>query len=174
MNAGSRSSPSVCRASSIARPAWRITWMLPGSVISSKNQPQLVCISIACRSISRSAKIRRRSSGARSRGACREKNASTASSDHRLRMRATASSRASRGSWTRRSSASADLGARVSLTMSTASLSGSRQACDHPGCAPLWHPHSRRQRSTPWVQLQDVLSWMTTSCVGGWAARYSP
>ena len=55
----------------------------------------------------------------------------------------------------RRSSKS---GASASRSQSSASRSGARQAWFQPGCAPVWQPQSLRQRSTPCAQLQEVLS----------------
>ena len=43
-----------------------------------------------------------------------------------------------------------------------------------PGCDPVQHPQSERQRSTPCAQLHDEFSTIRTSRSGGKRSRYSP
>src|SRR5438105_8251307 len=155
----------------MARPAYSITFTVSMPETSSKNQPQLVYISMAWRSISISLSTATTSLCESWREECRIRKLSIESGE-RSSTTLMYSSRASQGSRSRSLAALSKSLLTLSRSQSNAARSGPRQCCSQevPELQPQWLFH----RSMPWEQLQAGFSKIFTSTVGGCFSQNSP
>src|SRR5450432_3246643 len=124
---------------------------------SSKNQPQLVYISIKCLCVSSSFSVVTCSSALNAWLACSAKKASTLASE-RFRITRIYASLADHGSLSNGLPRSSNTGFSLSRKKSSAARNGPRHSWFQSPCPPELQPQFERQRSTPCTQLHELFS----------------